>query len=444
MRTDDEAVLKRALTRYTVVSQIESKVVQGNSIAKAISLVLAQRDQWEEGSVSRSSMFRWYRAWKTAGFKGLKDQSRKMKVDSRVLSNKFLLFLKDEKESDSKTTLVEIIRRAYEKGVLSEAESVDRSTVWRTAIRMNLPILRKNMNSNTSMLPFAKAHRMQMVLADGKHFRAGIERRKKVALFFIDDCSRYLLGGSVGFSESSSFFLKSLYQIISKHGKMTCLYIDHGPGFIADDTKAVCASLGITVIYGKVRYPPGRGKIERFNRTVLDQLLRNFDKNQQIDPASQALENRIAHYLSRKYNSTEHSSIKTTPYEKFSTDERALEFPYSDEELRRHFVLSEVKKVSSHNVVSVNDVSYQVPFGHSGTRINIYRNILDESVHFLHHEKIIELQPPDLIANGRSSHRRKTPSDKEPTPSLDAATMSFNRELSSITASDGGYQGDKD
>ena len=61
MRTDDEAVLKRALTRYTVVSQIESKVVQGNSIAKAISLVLAQRDQWEEGSVSRSSMFRWYR-----------------------------------------------------------------------------------------------------------------------------------------------------------------------------------------------------------------------------------------------------------------------------------------------------------------------------------------------------------------------------------------------
>jgi putative transposase len=39
---------------------------------------------------------------------------------------------------------------------------------------------------------------MMMVLADGKHFRAGVRRRKHVALFFLDGAPRYELGVLVG------------------------------------------------------------------------------------------------------------------------------------------------------------------------------------------------------------------------------------------------------
>ena len=40
--------------------------------------------------------------------------------------------------------------------------------------------------------------RMLMVLADGKHFRAGTARLKRVALVFLDDASRYGLDVVVG------------------------------------------------------------------------------------------------------------------------------------------------------------------------------------------------------------------------------------------------------
>ena len=41
---------------------------------------------------------------------------------------------------------------------------------------------------------FAYPHRMMMVLADGKHFRAGVPRKRRVAVFFLDDATRFGLG----------------------------------------------------------------------------------------------------------------------------------------------------------------------------------------------------------------------------------------------------------
>jgi len=46
-----------------------------------------------------------------------------------------------------------------------------------------------------------------MVLADGKHFRAGAKRLRRVALFFLDDSTRYGLEVVVGTAESAPLFL---------------------------------------------------------------------------------------------------------------------------------------------------------------------------------------------------------------------------------------------
>jgi hypothetical protein len=37
---------------------------------------------------------------------------------------------------------------------------------------------------------FVYPHRMQMVLCDGKHFRAGAARLRSMAYFFLDDATR--------------------------------------------------------------------------------------------------------------------------------------------------------------------------------------------------------------------------------------------------------------
>ena len=67
---------------------------------------------------------------------------------------------------------------------------------------------------------------MQCVLADGKHFRAGAARRRRVPLFFIDDATRYGLQVLVGTAESSELFLRALYEMVMRHGLADLFFLD--------------------------------------------------------------------------------------------------------------------------------------------------------------------------------------------------------------------------
>ena len=143
---------------------------------------------------------------------------------------------------------------------------------------------------------------------DGKHFRAGGARAKRVALFYLDDATRYGLDVVVGPSESTELFLHGLYQLVRQHGLPDLLYLDHGPGFISTDTLAVVeGGLGTWLVHGRARYPAGRGAVERFNRTAHEQILRAFDGATDVDADGHALTLRLRHYLQR-YNDTPQSS----------------------------------------------------------------------------------------------------------------------------------------
>lgn len=59
-----------------------------------------------------------------------------------------------------------------------------------------------------------------MVLCDGKQLRAGASRAKRVALHFIDDATRLALHVVVGTSETTRLFLRGLYELVCKYGRM--------------------------------------------------------------------------------------------------------------------------------------------------------------------------------------------------------------------------------
>ena len=166
------------------------------------------------------------------------------------------------------------------------------------------------------------------VLADGKHFRAGAARLRRVALFFIDDATRYGLQVLVGTAESSELFLRALYEMVMRHGLADLFFLDKGPGFISKDTQAVVqGGLGALLIHGTTRYPQGHGAIERFHRTAYDQVLRSLDGAADVDPACAALTLRLRHFLER-YNDTPHETLgkDTTPRQCWERG-RDLRFP---------------------------------------------------------------------------------------------------------------------
>ncbi|MBD3236806.1 MAG: helix-turn-helix domain-containing protein, partial [Candidatus Eisenbacteria bacterium] len=261
--TDDPSRLhisSAALFRYQVVSEVLARVLAGMNDAQAIRDVLRLPHVDPRGRsvrLTERTVYRWLRAFRSQGVEALENRARRKIRDSTVLSRELVRFLEQEKKRDPKASVPELIRRARELGHIGEHEPVDRTSVWRACKRLGLPLTRPARQRDRDMRRFAYSQRMLMALADGKHFRAGTQRLKRVALCFIDDATRFTLGGLVGTSESTELFLRALHQVILDYGMMRALFLDNGGAFISDDTRSVAGRLRFSFIYGTEAYPEG-------------------------------------------------------------------------------------------------------------------------------------------------------------------------------------------
>ena len=139
------------------------------------------------------------------------------------------------------------------------------------------------------------AERMQCVLADGTHFRAGAARLRRVALFFLDDATRYGLDVLVARQSPANCSCVPSTRWSCTTALRICTTWTKARASIAKDTLAVVqGGLGALLIHGATRYPEGHGAIERFHRTAYDQVLRSFDGAADVDPACEALTLRCA------------------------------------------------------------------------------------------------------------------------------------------------------
>ena len=50
-------------------------------------------------------------------------------------------------------------------------------------------------------------------------------------------------------------------------------YVDRGAAYVADSLAKICADLGVHLIHTKARDPEAKGCIERWHRTLRDELL---------------------------------------------------------------------------------------------------------------------------------------------------------------------------
>jgi hypothetical protein len=290
------------------------------------------------------------------------------------------------------------------------------------------------------MLRFRFLHRMQMALADGKYFRAGLGRLKRVALTFLDNSSRKALYAVVGTSESARLMLGGVYRLTREYGLMDAMYLDGGPGFIADVTRQVCeVRLQIPIIIGTAHYPEGHGAIERLNQTLQNDLLRSLARPD-VDPSTEHLTMLLQHYLYTQYNERPHESLGgRSPNEVWNADERPLKFVSSDEQLRERFIITERHRVSADNIIKVDGQQYEAPIGYARRNIDVRRYFLDDVVAIIHENKVLPLHLVDQHANATQHRQGRSRRDTRQLPPLvpTAAEAAFHRDFGGIVGDDG-------
>ena len=169
-----------ALFRYQIVSAVKARALSGQRMDAAVRAIAAQTHLTPAGehtTISVRSIYRWLAergddSDEPAG----PEPAEAAPVISRVLPTALLDFLAEEKAEDRYASVPELLRRAHQLGVIGPHQRVDRTSVWRACVRLGLPLRRAPAKQEADRRRFAYPHRMMMVLADGKHFRAGTSR----------------------------------------------------------------------------------------------------------------------------------------------------------------------------------------------------------------------------------------------------------------------------
>jgi len=431
-----------ALLRYLVVTQVCAAMVAGAGKTAAIREVTRRPQVDLRGRlllIGERTLWRWLAAWDEAGVDGLARAPRELQGSS--LPNAFLELLEELKEGWPEIAIPEVIRIARASGVIADNEAIDRTTAWRHCRRQGLPTRRRNAVKKDRQRPWRFPNRMLCVLADGKHFRAGTKRAKRVVVFFLDNATRFILAAVVGTSESAALALRGLRTVIRRWGLLSCLYVDHG--FDNRDMVRACAALRIALILGAKAYPEGHGAVERFNRTADEQLLCGWPQNPAIDPELAALERRIEHWALEQYNHTPHEALDhDTPAQRFHADTRALKIPGSETAVNEAFVTSFDRRVTNHNCVSIDSVLWEIPIGHRGEKIDIFRNMITGTLAVQHKGERVQIQPVDLTSNAYD--RNDSPPVSQPGqtgPRPTAADIAWKRDHPPLADDDGNYRG---
>ncbi|MFZ1587165.1 MAG: integrase core domain-containing protein, partial [Candidatus Microthrix parvicella] len=117
------------------------------------------------------------------------------------------------------------------------------------------------------------------------------------------------------------------------------------------------AKLGIRLWHSKPGEPAGRGKIERFFRTVRDQFEVELLTNGVESMAE--LERLFAAWVEQHYHRQIHSETGQTPIDRYDAAARDLVLPTA-EQVREAFLWSETRLVTKTATVSLHSNRYEV------------------------------------------------------------------------------------
>jgi transposase InsO family protein len=188
-------------------------------------------------------------------------------------------------------------------------------------------------------------------------------RKRKSFLFaFVDDMSRLIPHAQFYLTEGLESYLDCLRQALLRRGLPRRLYVDNGPAFRSQHLAQITASLGIALIHSTPYRPEGRGKCERWFRTVRQQVLSRWQGEDLGD-----LNRELVRWLQESYHVRAHTVTGQTPIERFSSHLECLR--PAPATLEDFFRKRAVRIVAKDRTVALNGRLYEAPVSLIGKRV---------------------------------------------------------------------------
>lgn len=365
-----------ALFRYQLICPALDPQLSTKARGRIVRTIAAGHHQGPFGGqhqYSRDTLDRWIRRYRIDGFEGLKPSPRQ--PGSRIDVNVLELAVALKKENPGRTA-AQVARILAASSGWSPSESTLLRLFHRRQLMVDAP------GAGEVFGRYEADEPNQRWVGDALH-GPRIGGRKVYLFAFLDDHSRLLVGYRFGFAEDTVRLAAALQPALSSRGVPGCCYVDNGAAYVDAWLLRACATLGIRLTHATPNRPQGKGKIERFFRTVRDQFLVEVadttrqeltDHGLSEAAALLALNAQFTAWVESVYHHQVHSETGQTPLDRWNTGWERLgaapAIPDGDA-LTEAFLWSQQRTVTKTATVSLHGNSYQVEAALVGRKVEL-------------------------------------------------------------------------
>jgi transposase InsO family protein len=374
----------------------------------------------------------WLKRYRRGGFDALMPKPRADRGRSRSLPAQVVDALLEIKEGNPKLSVQLVIREARQRPEIPLELPLPGSTVHRLLARHGLMAKSPGDPSEADRRRFAFEQAGELWMSDVMHgpsvFVDG-RKRKTYLIAYIDDATRVIPYCAFALAENTTTFLPILKQALLRRGLPQRLYVDNGAHYRSRHLAVVCAKLGVALIHARPYRPQGKGKIERWFKTVRAQLLTRLTPE---DTASlEALNRRLHAWVEGEYHHAPHRGLAgNTPLEQWTQVGEAVRFPEPGLDLDDLFLFEVQRKVQKDRTVSLHGVVYEVDAILVGETVTLRFDPAAppaRPIQVWHKEQRIELaKPVQTYANCFVKRNRPSSTLEADEPAAEPAPSSLN------------------
>ena len=376
----------------------------------------------QKTSLAESTIRRYLKMYRDKGFDGLKPKNRSdrgtsRKIPSDILEKAFLL-KKEEPRRSAKTII-----RLMEAHQWAPLGVLKKSTLARIFHQNGLSA-KQLKKSGKSFRSFQADHPNQIWQSDimyGPYLpdpdRPGAQKRTYLVAI-VDDFSRLIPHAEFFWDEKLPTLEHTLHKALIKRGIPEVLYVDNGQVFSAHQINAICAELGIRKISCKPYSPEGKGKIERFFRTLREHFLTELAHEKAAH--LHQLNSKFWAWLEQEYHCAIHSMTNETPTIRWRSNVSPFLKKIDEKQLQAIFLWREKRKVSKVGLLSLMGIQFEVSTILAGKIVEVRYNHFDLSQVLIFLEgRMIQKAKPTTISRWNTSKKQQPQPHEQPPPKSD-------------------------
>jgi transposase InsO family protein len=410
-----------ALFRLAVLGPLVSRDRLEHGELKRLIRELAGRDYdipgTARGRIGEKTIEAWYYAWRREGIEALTPRPRSDRGQSKLPAAIQAAILEAKRENP---------RRSIDQliALVEYSGQAPRGTVPRSSVHRLLQYHGLSRPIGAASEP--EEHRSYEARYAGDIWYGDVmhgprvpvkgRMRKVYLVSLMDDASRLLTHSAFCTGEKALDIEGVLKQAVLRRGLPVKLVVDNGPAYRAKTLQGICARLGIHLIYCRPYAPEGKGKLERWHRTLRNQFLSELDPTRIGDLAD--LNTRLWAWLEKIYHRRTHSSLQgQTPLQRYQQDlPRIRSLGNRAERLDELFYHRIERKVRKDGTVSYQGQRFEVPYELAGQKVQLVVDPHTEQVISVEDSKgetLGQATPLDARANThRRRHKPGVPADR--------------------------------